>query len=469
MTTRSLAGGLRPTSDSVEEPSNVRPRSEWPILVTVTLTTTLAPLNSTMIVVALPHIIHDFHVGVGDASWLITLYLVVMASVQPVAGKLGDRLGRRPLVLWALALFCPISLAAALAPNLPVLILFRVLQGAAAAVALPNGMALVREVIPAERRASRFGVIGAITGTTAALGPPLGGAITQLVGWRSIFAVNLLIVIPAFIVGLSLPTALGHRSSRRFDSIGALWLSLLLVGTAALITFAGRIGAWTAAIALVLVGLGTAFVRYEFRQHDPVVQPRYFRRPVLAGGIAAIGLSNMGMYMTLLAVPLLLGQRQGISAAQVGFVIAALSATSLVFGVIGGKLSDRFGRRRPALFGLTVFTLGLAPMIVLGENVPILALLICLAIGGSGLGLTYAGLQAAVVEAVEASEAGVVSGLYSSGRYLGGIVGAGLLAALLVGAHPAAGRFTAVFLTITLAGVCSVVACLFLQDRPCPA
>src|SRR5947209_3998455 len=131
----------RPTARAIPQAATA-PYPEWALMISVALCIMLAPLNSTMIVVALPHIVKEFGATVGSGGWLITLYLIAMASCQPLAGKLGDRWGRRPLIILSLIAFTFVSLGAALAPNLWTLIAFRVLQAISAGVALPNGMAL---------------------------------------------------------------------------------------------------------------------------------------------------------------------------------------------------------------------------------------------------------------------------------------------------------------------------------------
>jgi MFS family permease len=178
----------------------------------------LAPLNSTMIAVTLPQVMHEFDAGPATASWLVTSYLITMAALQPVTGKLGDRLGRRQLVLGGLACFGAASLAATAAPDLPALLLCRVLQAVGGAIALPNGTALVREVVPAARRASAFGLVGAAVAVAAAAGPPLGGLLAGFGGWRAIFFANVPLVVPALVVGWRiLPTGARHPALSGWD------------------------------------------------------------------------------------------------------------------------------------------------------------------------------------------------------------------------------------------------------------
>ncbi len=175
--------------------------TERPVVFTVVLGAMLAPLNSTMIAVAMPGIIDEFDVTLVRAGWLVTAYLIGMASLQPVAGKLGDRFGRRSLVLSGLLLFGLSSLAAASAPTLWFLLAFRVLQAVAGALIVPNGAALIREVVPEERRGASFGLLGALVAMAAALGPLVGGLLVEAAGWRGIFYVNLLLVLPALVIG----------------------------------------------------------------------------------------------------------------------------------------------------------------------------------------------------------------------------------------------------------------------------
>ncbi len=160
------------------------------VLVTVALATMLAPLNSTMIAVALPQVIREFGVDVAAAGWLVTAYLIAMASLQPVAGKLGDRWGRRQLILGGVASFGLASIGAALASSPASLLFFRVLQAVSGAVALPNGAALLREVVPAERQAGRFGMVGAAIALAAAAGPARGGIPGGSAGGTPPFEVN---------------------------------------------------------------------------------------------------------------------------------------------------------------------------------------------------------------------------------------------------------------------------------------
>ncbi|MGI8857826.1 MAG: MFS transporter [Thermomicrobiales bacterium] len=472
MTTPSLSSeqAIGVTTLTRPDGATAQPTTERRVIVAIALGTMLAPLNSTMIAVALPRIIQDFHVRVATAGWLVTTYLIAMASLQPVAGKLGDRLGRRRLILGGLIYFGVASLGATLATNLPLLFFFRVQQAVAGAIALPNGTALVRDLVPLDRRARSFGMIGSATAFAAALGPPIGGVLVQTLGWRSIFFVNVPLVLAAVLFGWrAIPTTHTERGSRGFDVVGACLLSVVLIGLTVLLTLSKR--AESALLptlgGLALLGLGAVFIRYEARHPDPVLQPRFFRVRSFAAANGAIALSNLAMYSTLLTVPILLSRRGGWSSAKVGVLLVMLSGAMVVCSPLGGRLADRVGRRWPTVIGLALLTLGVLPLALAGGGIAIPLLLGGLGVAGVGLGLSSAGMQTAAIEAVGPREAGVAAGVFSTSRYLGSIVGSSLLAGLLGAAG--SGGFRMVFVMVAAAALLSALVALVLRDHPAEA
>ena len=422
----------------------------------------LAPLNSTMIVVALPAIIAGFHATLFEAGWLVIAYLLTMGALQPVGGKLGDRYGRRKLVLGGLLVFGAASLAASFAPTLGWLLVFRTLQAVAAAVTFPNANAALRAALPESSRASGFGLVSAGVNLAAAIGPPLGGILVLVGGWRSVFYANLPLVAAALVLGWrSIPRDVPKRKEAPFDLVGALLLSALLGTLAgALVLAGGRAGRPLQALLVIgLSALGIFFVRRELRHPDPVLQPRLFLVRPFASATVAVALSNFAMYSTLIAIPLLLAAR-GWRSSEIGFVLTSLSVGTAVVAPFGGRLGDRFGRRRPALAGMLVAASALG---VLGAgggvgNIPLL--LVCLGVAGIGFGIGSPAVQTSAVESVAVGDAGVASGVYSSSRYLGSIVGSSLLASLLAPA--------AVFPVVAVAAALSAIAVLGLRGQPAP-
>ena len=450
-----------------------RHSSERMVLLTVMLGTMLAPLNSTMIAVALPDVMDEFDVGIASAGWLVTAYLAAMASLQPVAGKIGDRFGRRRLVLGGLILFGFTSVAAALAPNLWLLLAFRVLQAVAGALIVPNGGALMRDAVPEARRGRSFGLVGAGIALAAGLGPPIGGALVEAADWRAIFAINVVLILPALVLGWRcLPHAESRSRESKFDVPGAVLLPLLLVVGALLLMSVGRearvvelVGGLPGGLTIALV-IAVLFAVQELRHPDSVFQPRLFRLRAFAAANVSIGFGNLAMYTLLLTVPLLLARRDGASSLETGTVLAALSASMLVLAPAGGRLTDRLGRRLPTTAGLALSVVGAALIAMEGSEIGLTALVIGLILAGSGLSLATPGLQTTAVESVDREQTGAASGVYSTSRYIGSIVGSAIMAGLLGADNGDTSGVGAVFLVVVVASVVATVASLGLRARP---
>ena len=438
-------------------------RGDRAIVAAVALGVVLAPLNSTMIAVAIPDILRELDAGVTAAPWLVTPYLIVLAALPPIAGKVGDRVGRRRLILAGEIGFGAASLVAAVAGSFAMLVAARLGQAVAIALVVPNGIALVGEATDPARRGERFGVVAAAPGLAAAAGPPLGGLLVSAFGWRGIFAANLI----AVAVGLGLgwrviPDRSRVRAPAAFDVAGTAGLCAVLGGVALLFGIAerGAGAAWlTVAGAAVAAGAGL-FVRHELRHPDPLIQPRLFARRSFAAANAAIALSNLAMYVTLLTVPLLVAG--GHRAVGAGVLLAALSGPAVILAPVGGRLADRAGRRLPAVAGLALLTAGLSPL-ALGGDPATATLAAGLAVAGVGLGISQGVLQAAAIEAAPADFAGLAAGLASTSRYLGSITGTSALALLLAGSG--SGRFTAVFGMACIAAAAASVAGAGLAGR----
>ena len=381
-----------------------------------------------------------------------------------MAGKLGDRFGRRPLVLGGLAWFAVASAGAAAADSLGLLVAFRLQQAVAGALFFPNAMALLRETAPPERLGARMGFVGAALPLGAAAGPPLGGVLVALGGWEWIFLVNLPLVAVAFALGHRAIPA-GPRAAARpagFDHTGAVLLTATLVAGAWALNGSGLDGRSAAALGVAAALLLAAFVRTELRRADPVVQPRLFARPAFTAASAGVALSNLAMYVTLLALPVLLDRRGGHGEAVAGLVLASMSAASLVVTPLGGRLVDRVGSRAPAVAGLTLQTLSLVALALRAPDAGAGPMVACMLLAGTGLGLASSALQVAAVRAVDLRAAGVASGVFSTSRYTGSIVGTALLAGPLAPDAAGTGGFAALFAVMAFAAGASAACAAFL-------
>ncbi|MBN4064980.1 MFS transporter, partial [Dehalococcoides mccartyi] len=402
-------------------------RGERKLLAAVALGAILAPLNSTMIAVALPGIVDDFNASVASATWLVTAYLVVMASVQPLAGKIGDTMGRRKLIIASLILFLGVSIGAAFAPNIWILLAFRVGQAFTISIVLSNSFAILRQVIPASRRGRTFGMVEAATGLSAAAGPLVGGLLVTLADWRAIFLVNIPFVVLGIILAWqSIPHDSKSGAWKGFDYKGAILLPTTLLTLAVFFLMLSR-GVVPALYIPVGIGLIVSIVlllKLELAHPNPVFQPRFFKKRGFAAPSVSVGTSNLSMYSLLLVIPLMLTARGGFSEFEIGLVLTSLSVGMAFLTPIGGRMADKLGRRKPVVIGLTITTIGTLPFAFAGASIPMAPLILGLGLIGIGIGISGPAGRTSAVESIPAKDAGSGAGVYSTSRYIGSIVGA---------------------------------------------
>ena len=284
------------------------PRSvSYPLLLlTVSLGIVLAPVNSTMLAVALPQLRRDFGVGYAEIAWLVSAYLIAMAVAQPLGGRLGDQLGRERVFRTGLVLFLVLSLAAAASPDYLLLIFFRTGQALVGAAVIPNGFAMLRESVPLNRLGRSSGLTGSVASAAAAIGPLLGAALLALGSWRLLFLMNVPLV-TATLVSLHFLHYGAERARRRLslDWLGAAaFAGVLALVTVLLNALRGGasnlvLGAAVGAFPVFLL----VFVRRQFSAETPIAEWRLFRIRSYAGATGYVLLSNLVMYTTILTVP----------------------------------------------------------------------------------------------------------------------------------------------------------------------
>ncbi len=431
------------------------------VLAPVALGTMLAPLNSTMIAVAIPSLLGDFDRSLAWGSWIVTSYLVAMAAVQPLGGALGDRYGRRRLFLVGLTLFLVATVVAALSWRIEVLLVARTVQAISGAAAIPNGTALVRSLVPPERRGRAFGNVGAAIAVAAGLGPPIGGILTAALGWRWIFAANLLLLAPALVLGWRLPADSPAPQAGRFDLRGAALLTFGLVSLVLSLT-TWRLPNTTVFLAPVLglfaAGTLLALVRHSAWSPNPVLNLALLRARGFTPAVANVLLSNLAMYTLLLSLPLFLAGWSTWGNAQVGLLLAGLSLPTVVFSPLGGRLSDRVGRRTPVVVGACLTSLGVLPFLAIDPAWSWPLYIFPLILVGAGLGLSMAPVQATAMETAHSSQTGQAAGLFSTMRYLGSILGSSIMAAVLIGPTPPVENFRILYVALFLSACGAIFA-----------
>lgn len=433
----------------------------------------VAPLNSTMLAVALVPIREDFDIGTAAAAWLISAYFIAMAVMQPLGGRLGDQLGRRKVFLGGAVAFAIASALAMVAWSFPVLIIFRVAQAISGGLMFPNGMALLREEIPAHQRGKAFGAMGALIGIAVGAGPPLGGVLATVFHWRVLFATNLPLIAIALVLAVRyLPANRPSSGSRaQPDLLGATWLLAAL-------TFFGLIGsllgdreaaiiawplstitttiAWPAVVAAVAALAVVAVVLFTVRQRrtaNPLVDFALFRTRAFAAGTTSSLLSNIVMFSVLVAVPLYVQDLRGGTEAQAGLLLGVMAVFSIGLAPAAGVLMDRIGRRKPAVAGGLVLLIGAAMANGVGDATAWWLIVVALWAMGTGSAFLQSALQTASIEALPREQAGAASGIFATTRHVGGLLATAMVAALV-----GSGGLDSVVPMRLLAGILTVVS-----------
>jgi EmrB/QacA subfamily drug resistance transporter len=434
--------------------SDSTPDNRIPLLLAVTsLGAILAPLNSTMVAIALPEIREEFDLSHGAVAWLVSGYLIAMAVAQPIGGRLGDQLGRERVYRSGLIAFLLLAIATSLSPNFAMLVTLRVLQAAAGAVLMPNAMAMLRTNAPDGQLGRLNGINGAVLSFAAAVGPLVGAAVLAVASWRWLFPVSVPFILAALVLLPRLRLRPGERLERTpFDWVGtALFVALLVAITMQIQGLrsggvAQTLG-WSATAAIA-----AAFAWWQFRTKTPAAEWRLFRMASFSAATAYTLLTNLSMYTTLLMIPFFIRDVQGKSTELSGLLLGAMSIVVAVTAPLGGRLSDAHGRRLAAQLGGALMLAGVVGVLVtLSESAPPPMLALWLALTGLGLGLGVGAAGTAAIESAPRALSGSAAGTSSMMRYVGSIVGAGILAGVLGGdATGDIGTFRVVMLAVFL-------------------
>ena len=454
----------RASPSSAESLDTLAPRDGGYVLLiaTVAVVSMVAPLNSTMIAVALPNIRADFGVSHGQVAWLVSAYLIAMAVAQPLGGRLGDQVGRVKTLRFGLAAFFACSLAGALTPNFESLVAFRAGQALFGAAVIPNVLAMLRTSLPPHRLGEATGTFSSMAGLAAALGPLLGAGLVEAGSWRWLFLANLPLVGLALLSLMLLRYREAPGSQRlKLDFAGTLALAGLLTLFTLLVSADGMTAPGWALAGAGLAALAAMFVWQQARAPVPLADWRLFRVRSFAASTVTVLLTNLGMYTTALMLPFFAQEVQGRGAAAAGLLLATETILMAAASPLVGRLADARGRRLPSQLGGVLQAAGaLLLVVVISADVSYALLAACVMVQGLGFSLALSPATAAAVESAPREHAGAAAGTSSMMRYLGSIVGVALLGGILSegGAAPAVGTFRAVFALLLVSGVAAAFA-----------
>ena len=395
-------------------------------------------LDTTIVNVALPSIHRSFHSSLSGLQWTIDAYTLVLASLLLLAGSTGDRIGRRRIFLTGLSTFSLGSLLCALAPSLGWLIAARVLQAIGGSMLNPVALSIIRNVFEDPReRARAIGVWGAVFGVSLSLGPVLGGALVDSVGWRSVFLVNVPVGLAAIVLTAMFVPESRAPHARRIDPVGQV---LVIIGLATL-TYAiieGPSNGWlsTETLALFAVALAAlaTLVPYELHHDQPLIEVRFFASAPFSGASAIAVCAFAGIGGFLFLNTLYLQVVRGLSPLDAGLAVLPLAAGTLLMSPVSGRLIGTRGARLPLVGGsIAVIVSGLL-LTRLTATTPFSVLLVSYLIYGFGFGLLNPPITNTAVSGMPASQAGVAAAIASTSRQVGATLGIAVLGSLAAGA-----------------------------------
>jgi EmrB/QacA subfamily drug resistance transporter len=407
----------------------------------------LSSLGTSIANVGLPTLAEAFEASFQAVQWVVLAYLLAITTLIVSAGRLGDLIGRRRLLLAGIGLFTLASVACGVAPTLGLLVAAGAAQGLGAAVMTALAMALVGEAVPKARTGSAMGLLGTMSAIGTALGPPLGGALIAGFGWRAIFLVGVPLGVLAFVLAHRHLPADRHGVKTQgagLDPAGTLLLALTLAAYALAMTMGrGRFGPLNMVLLLASVLAAGAFVLVEARTASPLIRLAMLRDPVLRTGLVMSTLVSTVMMATLVVGPFYLSRALGLDAARVGLVLAIGPLVAALAGVPAGRCADRFGARRMSLAGLVALAAGCLSLSVVPQAVGVAGYAVPIALMTAGYALFQAANNTAVMANVGPDRRGVVSGLLNLSRSLGLITGASAMGAVFALASAASDIATA--------------------------
>lgn len=396
----------------------------------------LAAADQTILASALPTIASHLG-GFEYLSWVVVAYLLAATIAAPLYGHLGDRFGRRRMLMVALGIFTIASIGCAAAPTLLALVVARAVQGAGGGGLMTLAQALIGEHVPPRERGRFQGYFAAVFALASTSGPILGAYLTEHVTWRSVFAINLPLGVLAGILARRIPDIVApHNEHYRPDVVGALLFCAATLGFLFALSSAGHALAFDswglyALIAAVVIAYA-ALYRWEKRAAQPVIPVALLRRPEILRADVVVACFAATLFATVLYLPLYLQAGRGLGIGASGTLLLPITLSMVTGATVTGRLVTRTGKVVVfPIVGLALATCALVALAAIVTFAPTSILLCMTALTGFGLGMVMPALQVAVQAAAGRHALGAAIGSMSLSRSVGGAIGVAIVGALV--------------------------------------
>lgn len=414
--------------------SSTMSNNYWLALLAIVFGSLMVSLDSTIVSIANPIIVRDMHATEGQLQWITSGYLLSLAIFMIVAGKLGDRFGRKIIFTIGIVGFGLSSLAIGLSSSIVLFIAFRIIQGVFGALISTNALALIRSVMPKEKLSAGIGIFSSVNGLTVAIGPIIGGLIINYLNWNWAFYVNVFIGVISAVLALMLISETRKFNETKFDILGILTMAVFL-GTLAygLISIPEKGIHSSLVIGLLVVAaiFLVLFILVERKAKDPCIPLELFKNKSIIAGVVMTVLFMFALQGTMFYVMLYTEQIQGVTPLMAGIRLLPLGICLLVSAVISAPII-RFLRPRWALvISILIMSGGLflATFTTVHSSYTILG--ICLGILGFGLGIIIPASTDALIGNASVKQAGAASSLQNTSHEIGGLLGVSVLGVIM--------------------------------------
>lgn len=405
------------------------------ILYTVMIGAFFSMFDSGVVNVGLPVMAKQFKVDISSVQWITSIYLLIMSALLPILGTLADNFGRRKIynlgffVISIFTLFCGFSV------NLPMLIVMRILQAVGGAMVMANGMAIVTENYPPNQRGRNIGLLATTMAIGSIAGPPAGGLVIGLWGWRTVFYLTFIVSIAGFIASyFSIPRDKKIRNEQfRFDYFGSILLVLSIVTFIYGFSNSTKFGwssPWIYGSLAIFAASLVIFIIYERKKQHPIMDLSLFKNWIFTSSVIASLISFITMYSPTVLIPFYYQNVLGFSTGKSGLYMMAFPIAMALISPFSGALSDKIGAVILTSTGLVINGIALILIANTTLNTPVILILIYLALMGLSLGLFQSPNNSCIMGNVPKNKLGAANGITQLVKNLGMVIGIAFSVAL---------------------------------------
>ncbi|HEY1405391.1 MAG TPA: DHA2 family efflux MFS transporter permease subunit, partial [Spirochaetota bacterium] len=404
------------------------PGYRWTVMVILIIGTFMSSLNTSVVNVSLPAIMADFGSNLDDVSWVITAYMIALAALMPITAWLRDHIGYKKIFIASLTVFTVGSFLCGMSWSLSTLIGARILQALGGGAIVPSAMAMLTELFDKNERGKAMGIWGMSAMLGPAIGPTVGGYLTNIFGWRSIFLINLPIgiIAVAMTIRFLLKDQIVHAHKKKFDAWGFLFFSGFLVPFLIATSKGQRLG-WSSTFIISCFALSVlcfvGFILVESHITYRIIDLTLFRSKIFSICMFLSAMRSIALFGGMFLLPLLIQQQLGYDEIDSGLILMPGSVFLALCMPLGGKLVDSFGAKIPSAIG--VICLGIFMFMYHNVDVttPVILIIIPTLVRGMGLSLLMAPLTTAAVNALPTHKAGMASSMLNIIQQIGGSIG----------------------------------------------